>query len=178
MRLNHPIAAAHAVPRRPSRPRQTLADDGDTALATELKAAGRDIISLSVGEPDFDTPANIQEAAIAAMRRGETRYTVFDGSIELKRAVCGKFKRENGLDYETSQITVGSGGKQVLYNALVATLNPGDEVVIPAPYLGVLPGDGAALRRRRRSRSPARRTTASSCGPRISTRRSRRGPNG
>src|SRR5215813_2292437 len=105
-----------------------------TALATELKAAGRDIISLSVGEPDFDTPANIQEAAIAAMRRGETRYTVFDGSIELKRAVAGKFKRENGLDYETSQITIASGGKQVLYNALVATINPGDEVVIPAPF--------------------------------------------
>src|SRR5258705_21072 len=105
-----------------------------TALATELKAAGRDIISLSVGEPDFDTPANIQEAAIAAMRRGETRYTVFDGSIELKRAVCGKFKRENGLDYETSQITISSGGKQVLYNALVATINRGDEVVIPAPF--------------------------------------------
>src|SRR5260221_152531 len=105
-----------------------------TALATELKASGRDIVSLSVGEPDFDTPQNIQEAAIAAMRRGETRYTVFDGSIELKRAVCAKFKRENGLDYETSQITVSSGGKQVLYNALVATINPGDEVVIPAPF--------------------------------------------
>ncbi len=105
-----------------------------TALATELKAAGRDIVSLSVGEPDFDTPPNIQEAAIAAMRRGETRYTVFDGSIELKRAVCAKFKRENHLDYETSQITISSGGKQVLYNAMVATLNPGDEVVIPAPF--------------------------------------------
>src|SRR5919109_147240 len=105
-----------------------------TALATELKAAGRDIISLSVGEPDFDTPQNIQEAAIAAMRRGETRYTVFDGSIELKRAVAGKFKRENELDYEPSQITISAGGKQVLYNALVATINPGDEVVIPAPY--------------------------------------------
>src|SRR5437762_7558734 len=105
-----------------------------TALATELKAAGRDIISLSVGEPDFDTPANIQEAASEAMGRGETRYTTFDGSIELKRAVAGKFKRENGLDYETSQITIGSGGKQVLYNALVATINPGDEVVIPAPF--------------------------------------------
>src|ERR1700732_3581185 len=105
-----------------------------TAIATELKAAGRDIISLSVGERDFDTPQNIQEAAIAAMRRGETRYTVFDGSIELKRAVCGKFERENGLDYETAQITVSSGGKQVLYNALVATINPGDEVVIPAPF--------------------------------------------
>ncbi len=105
-----------------------------TALATELKAAGRDIVSLSVGEPDFDTPENIQEAAIAAMRRGETRYTVFDGRIELKRAICGKFKRENGLEYEPSQITVSNGGKQVLYNALVATLSPGDEVVIPAPY--------------------------------------------
>jgi aspartate aminotransferase len=105
-----------------------------TALATELKAAGRDIIALSQGEPDFDTPENIREAAIAAIRRGETRYTVFDGRIELKEAVCGKFKRENGLDYEPSQITVSSGGKQVLYNALVATLSPGDEVVIPAPY--------------------------------------------
>src|ERR1700752_3864575 len=105
-----------------------------TALATELKAAGRDIVSLSVGEPDFDTPPNIQEAAIAAMRRGETRYTTFDGTIELKRAVCGKFKRENGLDYETSQITISAGGKQVLYNAMVATINPGDEVVIPAPF--------------------------------------------
>src|SRR5712692_5962566 len=105
-----------------------------TALATELKAAGRDIVSLSVGEPDFDTPANIQEAAIAAMRRDETRYTVFDGSIELKRAVCAKFKRENGLDYEPSQITISNGGKQVLYNAMVATINPGDEVVIPAPF--------------------------------------------
>jgi aspartate aminotransferase len=105
-----------------------------TALATELKAAGRDIISLSVGEPDFDTPPNIQEAGIAAIRRGETRYTVFDGRIELKRAICQKFERENGLKYDTSQITVSSGGKQVLYNAMVATLSPGDEVVIPAPY--------------------------------------------
>ena len=105
-----------------------------TALATELKAAGRNVIALSQGEPDFDTPENIREAGIAAIQRGETRYTVFDGRIELKRAICGKFKRENGLDYETSQITVSNGGKQVLYNALVATLSPGDEVVIPAPY--------------------------------------------
>jgi len=105
-----------------------------TALATELQLAGRDIIGLSQGEPDFDTPANIREAAIAAIRRGETRYTVFDGRIELKRAVSLKFKRENGLDYEPSQITVGSGGKQVLFNALVATINRGDEVVIPAPF--------------------------------------------
>jgi aspartate aminotransferase len=105
-----------------------------TALATELAASGRDIIALSQGEPDFDTPRNIREAGIAAIQRGETRYTVFDGRIELKRAICGKFKRENGLDYEPSQITVSNGGKQVLYNALVATLSPGDEVVIPAPY--------------------------------------------
>jgi aspartate aminotransferase len=105
-----------------------------TALATELQLAGRDIISLSQGEPDFDTPANIREAAIAAIHRGETRYTVFDGRIELKRAVALKFKRENGLDYEPQQITIGSGGKQVLFNALVATINKGDEVVIPAPF--------------------------------------------
>jgi aspartate aminotransferase len=105
-----------------------------TALATELKAAGRDVIALSQGEPDFDTPPNIREAGIAAIQRGETRYTVFDGRIELKRAICGKFERENGLKYEPSQITVSNGGKQVLYNALVATLSPGDEVVIPAPY--------------------------------------------
>jgi aspartate aminotransferase len=105
-----------------------------TALATELAASGRDIIALSQGEPDFDTPRNIREAGIAAIQRGETRYTVFDGRIELKEAICGKFRRENGLDYEPSQITVSNGGKQVLYNALVATLSPGDEVVIPAPY--------------------------------------------
>jgi aspartate aminotransferase len=105
-----------------------------TALATELKAAGRNVIALSQGEPDFDTPPNIREAGIAAIQRGETRYTVFDGRIELKRAVCGKFARENGLTYEPTQITVSNGGKQVLYNALVATLSPGDEVVIPAPY--------------------------------------------
>ena len=105
-----------------------------TALATELKAAGRDIISLSVGEPDFDTPENIKEAGIAAIRRGDTKYTVFDGRMELKQAIAAKFKRENGLDYEPGQVSVSSGGKQVLYNAMVATLSPGDEVVIPAPY--------------------------------------------
>ncbi|HTV87876.1 MAG TPA: pyridoxal phosphate-dependent aminotransferase [Stellaceae bacterium] len=105
-----------------------------TALATELKAAGRNVIALSQGEPDFDTPPNIRAAGIAAIERGETRYTVFDGRIELKRAVCQKFERENGLKYEPTQITVSNGGKQVLYNALVATLSPGDEVVIPAPY--------------------------------------------
>ncbi|HEX3883619.1 MAG TPA: aminotransferase class I/II-fold pyridoxal phosphate-dependent enzyme, partial [Stellaceae bacterium] len=105
-----------------------------TALATELKAAGRDIIGLSVGEPDFDTPDNIKEAAIAAIRAGDTKYTVFDGRMELKEAIAAKFKRENGLDYLPTQVSVSSGGKQVLYNAMVATLSPGDEVIIPAPY--------------------------------------------
>jgi aspartate aminotransferase len=102
--------------------------------ALELKAAGRDVIGLAAGEPDFDTPDNIKEAAIAAIRRGETKYTAVDGIPELKDAICRKFKRENGLDYQRNQISVGTGGKQVLFNALVATINPGDEVVIPAPY--------------------------------------------
>jgi len=100
----------------------------------ELKAQGRDIIGLSSGEPDFDTPDNIKEAAIAAIRRGETKYTALDGIPELKRAIAAKFKRENGLDYKPSQISVGTGGKQVLFNALMTTINPGDEVIIPAPY--------------------------------------------
>ena len=101
--------------------------------ARELKAQGRDIILLSAGEPDFDTPINIKEAAIRAMREGKTKYTDVDGIPELKAAIVAKFKRENGLDYKPSQVSVGTGGKQVLYNALLATLNPGDEVVIPAP---------------------------------------------
>jgi aspartate aminotransferase len=105
-----------------------------TMKAAELKAAGRDVIGLGAGEPDFDTPANIQEAAVAAMRRGETRYTAVDGTPALKQAICGKLKRENGLDYKPNQISVGTGGKQVIYNALMATLDAGDEVVIPAPY--------------------------------------------
>ncbi len=102
--------------------------------ARDLKAAGRDVIGLGAGEPDFDTPDNIKEAAIAAIKRGETKYTAVDGTPELKAAVAAKFKRENGLDYAPAQITVGTGAKQVLYNALMATLDPGDEVVIPAPY--------------------------------------------
>jgi len=102
--------------------------------ARELKAAGRDIIALSAGEPDFDTPDNIKEAAIAAIRRGETKYTAVDGIPELKAAICRKFKRDNDLTYKPSQVSVGTGGKQVLFNALVATIDPGDEVVIPAPY--------------------------------------------
>ncbi|MBO9465588.1 pyridoxal phosphate-dependent aminotransferase [Tropicibacter sp. R15_0] len=105
-----------------------------TQLAQELKAAGRDVIGLGAGEPDFDTPENIKAAAIAAIDAGKTKYTAPDGIIELKEAICAKFKRENGLDYTPKQISVSTGGKQVLYNALMATLNPGDEVIIPAPY--------------------------------------------
>jgi aspartate aminotransferase len=105
-----------------------------TGKALQLKAEGRDVIGLSQGEPDFDTPDNIKEAAIAAIRKGYTKYTTVDGIPELKAAIKAKFKRENGLDYETSQISVGTGGKQVLFNALISTVNPGDEVIIPAPY--------------------------------------------
>ncbi|MEE2945245.1 MAG: pyridoxal phosphate-dependent aminotransferase [Pseudomonadota bacterium] len=105
-----------------------------SAKAQELKAAGRDIIGLSAGEPDFDTPENIRDAAKAAIDAGKTRYTAPDGIIELKEAICAKLKRDNGLDYTPKQVSVGTGGKQTLYNALMATLNPGDEVVIPAPY--------------------------------------------
>lgn len=106
---------------------------GVSAKARALAAEGRDIIILSQGEPDFDTPQNIKDAAIKAIQTGKTKYTDPDGMPELKDAVVGKFKRENGLDYKRSQITIGSGGKQVLFNALCATINPGDEVVIPAP---------------------------------------------
>ena len=105
-----------------------------TNKARELKAAGRDVIGLGAGEPDFDTPDNIKEAAIKAIRDGQTKYTAVDGIPELKQAICAKFARENGLAYKPSQVSVGTGGKQVLYNALLATLNPGDEVIIPAPY--------------------------------------------
>jgi aspartate aminotransferase len=105
-----------------------------SAKARALKAAGRDCISLSQGEPDFDTPENIKDAAIRAIREGKTKYTDVDGITELKDAICGKFKRENGLEYKRSQINVSPGGKPVIFNALMATLNPGDEVVIPAPY--------------------------------------------
>ncbi|KQO92659.1 pyridoxal phosphate-dependent aminotransferase [Methylobacterium sp. Leaf91] len=105
-----------------------------TQKARELKAGGMDVISLSVGEPDFDTPDHIKEAAIDAIRRGETKYTPVSGIVPLREAIVRKFKRENGLDYKASQTIVGTGGKHVIYNALLATLNPGDEVVIPRPY--------------------------------------------
>jgi aspartate aminotransferase len=106
-----------------------------TDKARALKLAGRDVIGLGAGEPDFDTPDNIKQAAIKAIQSGKaSKYTAVDGLAELKQAVSRKFKRENNLDYKPSQIIVGTGGKQVLYNALMATLNPGDEVIIPAPY--------------------------------------------
>jgi aspartate aminotransferase len=102
--------------------------------AMQLKADGMDVIGLAAGEPDFDTPQNIKDAAIRAIQAGKTKYTPVDGIPELKKAIVDKFKRENNLDYKVSQVSVGSGGKQVLFNALMATVNPGDEVIVPAPY--------------------------------------------
>ena len=120
---------AHALER--IKPSPTMAI---TSKAREMKAAGFDVIGLGAGEPDFDTPDNVKQAAIAAIQRGETKYTAVDGIPELKRAIVAKFARENDLTYKPAEITVGSGGKQVLYNALLATLNPGDEVIVPSPY--------------------------------------------
>lgn len=105
-----------------------------TTKANELKAAGRDVIGLGAGEPDFDTPDFIKKAAVEAIHQGKTKYTAPAGTTELREAISRKFKRENGLDYAVDQITVGCGGKQILYNALIATLDPGDEVIIPTPY--------------------------------------------
>jgi aspartate aminotransferase len=118
-----------------------------TQKARDLKAAGRDVIGLGAGEPDFDTPDNIKEAAIAAIKRGETKYTAVEGIPELRKAIAAKFKRENGLDYKVEQTFVAPGGKMIIYNAMLATLNPGDEVIVPAPYWVsypdiVLLGDG------------------------------------
>jgi len=105
-----------------------------TAIAEELKRAGRDIIGLGAGEPDFDTPQFIKDAAVAAMDRGETKYTPPSGLFELREAACRKLKRENNLDYTPDQISIGVGGKQIIFNTMMATLNPGDEVIVPAPY--------------------------------------------
>ena len=113
------------------KPSATMATD---QKARELKAQGRDIISLGAGEPDFDTPDNIKEAAIRAIREGKTKYTTVDGIPELKEAIAAKFARENGLSYKPSQVNVSPGGKPVIFNAMMATLNPGDEVIVPAPY--------------------------------------------
>ncbi|MDP4594953.1 MAG: aminotransferase class I/II-fold pyridoxal phosphate-dependent enzyme, partial [Beijerinckiaceae bacterium] len=105
-----------------------------TQRARELKNSGRDIISLSVGEPDFDTPDHIKQAAIDAIKRGETKYPPVLGIVPLREAIAKKFKRENGIDYKASQTIVGTGGKQILFNTFLATCDPGDEVIIPAPY--------------------------------------------
>jgi aspartate aminotransferase len=105
-----------------------------TQKAKELKAAGKDVIGLGAGEPDFDTPENIKQAAIDAINRGETKYTAVDGTPKLKKAIIEKFRRENKLNYDLNQISVGTGGKQIIYNAMMATVNQGDEVIIPAPY--------------------------------------------
>ena len=105
-----------------------------TQKAKELKAAGKDVIGLGAGEPDFDTPDNIKKAAINAIQAGDTKYTAVDGTKDLKEAIVKKFKRENNLNYTIDQITVGAGGKHVIYNLMMATLNKGDEVIIPAPY--------------------------------------------
>ena len=105
-----------------------------TTKARELRAEGKDVIGLGAGEPDFDTPDNVKEAAIDAIKKGDTKYTAVDGTPALKKAIVEKFKRENNLNYETDQITVGTGGKQVIYNTFMATLNKGDEVIIPAPF--------------------------------------------
>ena len=105
-----------------------------TSKAREMRAAGRDVIGLGAGEPDFDTPDNIKEAAIEAIKKGDTKYTAVDGTPALKKAIQEKFQRENNLSYNLDQISVGTGGKQVLYNAFMATINKGDEVIIPAPY--------------------------------------------
>jgi aspartate aminotransferase len=113
------------------KPSATMATD---QKARELKAQGRDIISLGAGEPDFDTPENIKEAAIRAIRGGKTKYTTVDGIPELKEAIAAKFARENGLSYKPSQVNVSPGGKPVIFNAMMATLNPGDEVIVPTPY--------------------------------------------
>ena len=102
--------------------------------ARELKAAGKDVIGLGAGEPDFDTPENVKEVAIKSIKAGDTKYTAVDGTPDLKKAIVEKFKRENNLDYTVDQVTVGAGGKHVIYNAMMATLNEGDEVIIPAPY--------------------------------------------
>jgi len=110
-----------------------------TQKARELKAAGKDVIGLGAGEPDFDTPENIKKAAIESINRGDTKYTAVDGTPALKQAIVNKFKRENNLEYSTDEITVGTGGKQVIYNAFMATLNKGDEVIIPAPYWASYP---------------------------------------
>ena len=137
-----------------------------TARAAQLRREGKDVISLSVGEPDFDTPAHISEAGIAAIQSGFTRYTNSDGMPELKDAIIAKFQRDNGLTYQRNQILVSTGAKQTLFNLCMAVLDPGDEVIIPAPYWVSYPGHGDA------GRWPARHA---GCGRGCQATRSRRG---
>lgn len=129
--MSNPASSLESATLARVKPSPTLAV---TARARELKREGRDIIGLGAGEPDFDTPENVKNAAIDAIRRGETKYTDVDGIPELKAAVVGKFRRENDLDYTPAQIHVAPGGKSVIYNAFMATLSPGDQVIVPAPY--------------------------------------------
>ena len=155
--MSQPRGLESATLRR-VKPSPTLAV---TARARELKREGRDVIGLGAGEPDFDTPENVKEAAIAAIRRGETKYTDVDGIPELKAAVSAKFARENDLTYATNQIHVAPGGKAVIFNALLATLSAGDEVIVPAPYWVSYP-DMVLLAGGSRSSFPAPRQTDSS----------------
>ena len=149
-----------------------------TQKARDLKANGRDVISLSVGEPDFDTPDNIKQAAIEAIRRGETKYPPVLGIAPLREAIAAKFKRENGLDYKASETIVGTGGKQILYNAFLVTMNKGDEVIIPAPYWVSYPEMVAHQWRRAGDRADDDRERRSSCNRRTSSGRSPRAPSG
>ncbi|MCC6534398.1 MAG: pyridoxal phosphate-dependent aminotransferase [Burkholderiales bacterium] len=130
---------AWSIPNRPllsARARSIKQSPSNYAnqLATEMKARGRDVISFAIGEPDFPTPEHVKQAAIEAMRRDQTHYTTVDGIADLKRAVCDKLRRENGLEYTNAQVSIGTGAKQVIYNALQATLDPGDEILVPAPF--------------------------------------------
>ena len=149
-----------------------------TDKARALKAAGRDVIGLGAGEPDFDTPDNIKQAAIKAIESGRaSKYTAVEGLAELKSAVVNKFKRENNLDYKPNQIIVSTGGKQVLYNALMVTLNPGDEVIIPAPYWVSYP-DMVLLAGGEPVIVPSRMEDGFKMKPEALRRRSRRAPSG
>ena len=148
-----------------------------TAKARALKAAGRDVIGLSAGEPDFDTPQNVKDAAIAAIQRGETKYTDVAGTMVLRQAVGARFKADHGLDFKPEEILVATGGKQVIFDALLATINPGDEAIIPAPCWVTTP-TSSSWPRASRSSSPATRIPASRCGRSSWKRRSRRRPSG
>ena len=148
-----------------------------STVARRMIAEGKNVISLSQGEPDFDTPRNIKDAAIRAMEKGETKYTDVSGTPALRKAVAEKFRRDNGIDYKPEEIIISTGAKQVLFNAMVSTLNPGDEVIIPSPCWVSYP-DIVTLADGKSILVPAARTMASSCVPRIWKRRSPRRPAG